>query len=107
MVNIDSFRSMALSFLGALEVPHFDKAAFRTKKRIFATLDVARHTACLKLTPVQQSVFSLVDPTIIYPVDNKWGQQGWTIIELKKIKKNLLKDALSKAYEASLPGDKK
>ncbi|MCW3091119.1 MAG: hypothetical protein JWP81_2188 [Ferruginibacter sp.] len=102
MVDKETFKTMALSLEGAWEMPHFDKTAFRTKKRIFATLDAAGQTACLKLTPVEQSIFSLIDPTIIYPVNNKWGKQGWTFVELKKVKKNILKDALSKAYKESL-----
>jgi hypothetical protein len=35
---------------------------------------------------------------MIYPVDNKWGKQGWTLIEMKKVKKDLFTEALTKAY---------
>ena len=34
----------------------------------------------------------------IFPVDNKWGKQGWTIIEMKKVPKELFMDALLTAY---------
>jgi hypothetical protein len=54
--------------------------------------------ASVKLSEKDQSVFCAFDKTIIYPVDNKWGKQGWTHVELKKIKKNMLKDLLSCAY---------
>ena len=98
MIDIASFAKLALSFPNAIESPHFEKISFRVDKKIFATVDTTRNTACLKMAEIDQSVFCSINRTMIYPVDNKWGKQGWTIIELDKIKKALLKDALSKAY---------
>ncbi len=98
MVDIDTFRQFALAFPGTTEQPHFEKTSFRTKKRIFATLSTDNHRACIKFSPIDQSVFCAIDKTIIYPVPNKWGQQGWTLIDLKKIRKNILKEALTIAY---------
>jgi len=103
MVDIETFKTLALSFPETVEVPHFEKTSFRTNKKIFATLDTARQIACLKLTEIDQSVFCAIDSTIIYPVNNKWGKQGWTFIELKKVKKNILKEALSKAFTIVAP----
>ena len=98
MVDIDTFKQLAASFPGSVESPHFEKISFRINQKIFATLDITNQRACLKLTETDQSVFCSIDSAIIYPVPNKWGKQGWTLIELKKVRKNLLKDALSKAY---------
>jgi len=98
MVDIDAFKQLAMSFPGTEEIPHFEKTSFRKKNKIFATLDIAHQRACLKLSLIDQSIFCAIDAAIIYPVNNKWGKQGWTLVELKSIKKNLLKDALSKAY---------
>lgn len=98
MVSIDTFRKLALSFPEATEEPHFEKTSFRVKKKIFATYDEAKNRACIKLSEIDQDVFSSADKTIIYPVDNKWGKQGWTLIELKKVRKDLFADALTTAY---------
>jgi len=98
MVSIETFRELALSFPGTNEEPHFEKTSFRVNKKIFATLDVKENLACLLFDPIQQSVFSAYDNTIIYPVPNKWGQKGATYIELKKVRKSVLKDALKQAY---------
>ena len=87
MVDTESFKTIALSFPGTIEAPHFEKTAFRSKRRIFATLDLTLQRAVLKLTVIDQSVFSAIDPSIIYPVNNKWGKQGWTCVELKKVRK--------------------
>jgi predicted DNA-binding protein (MmcQ/YjbR family) len=88
MVSIDTFRKLALAFPGAAEELHFEKTSFRVKKKIFATYDDKNKRACIKLSEIDQDVFSSADRTIIYPVDNKWGKQGWTLIEMKKIEAN-------------------
>lgn len=98
MISIHEFKTLALSLPGVLEQPHFEKTSFRTRKKIFATVSESNHLACVKLSPIDQSVFCAFDKTIIYPVNNKWGKQGWTFVELKKIKKNMLKDLLKTAY---------
>ncbi|MEX2232069.1 MAG: MmcQ/YjbR family DNA-binding protein [Cyclobacteriaceae bacterium] len=94
------FRSLALSFPGTEENPHFDRAAFKvTGKRIFATLHEENGTVNLKLSPVDQSVFCDFGKKTVYPIPNKWGLQGWTTFELKKIPKELMLNALNTAYQ--------
>jgi len=46
MVSIETFRQLALSFPDAEELPHLEKASFRIRKKIFATLDVKNNRAC-------------------------------------------------------------
>ena len=98
MINIQTARQLALSFDEAVELPHFDLTSFRVKKKIFATLDVKNKRVCIKLSLVDQSVFCSYDRSIIYPVPNKWGLSGATYIELKKVSKQMFKDALAVAY---------
>jgi hypothetical protein len=103
MVDLVYFRQMALSFPETNEEPHFEKTSFRVRKQIFATYDETKNRACLKLTEADQDIFSLAAPGIIYPVDNKWGKQGWTLVELAKVRKKLFSDALISAYKAVAP----
>jgi predicted DNA-binding protein (MmcQ/YjbR family) len=98
MASALTFRQVALSFPGATEQPHFEKTSFRIRNKIFATLDERAGIACLMLSPIDQSVFCAHDKEIMYPVPNKWGQQGATFVGLKKIRKSMLKDALTHAY---------
>lgn len=98
MVTIETLRKLALSFPAATEEPHFEKTSFRIKKKIFATYDEKLKRACIKLSEIDQNVFSSADKTIIYPLENKWGKQGWTIIEMEKVHKDLFTDALTTAY---------
>jgi predicted DNA-binding protein (MmcQ/YjbR family) len=98
MVSIDTFRKLALSFPEATEEVHFEKTSFRVKKKIFATYDDIKKRACIKLSEIDRDVFSSADKTIFFPVDNKWGKQGWTLIEMSKVRKELFIDALTTAY---------
>jgi predicted DNA-binding protein (MmcQ/YjbR family) len=98
MVSLDTVRKLALTFPEAVEQPHFEKASFRVKKKIFATLDAKNMRCVVKLSALDQSTFSSFDKTIIYPIKNAWGKQGWTIIELKKVPKKLIEDILITAY---------
>ena len=98
MVNIESFRKLALSLPDVVEQPHFEKTSFRVNKKIFATLSLENKLACVKLSEIDQSVFCAFDKSIVYPVNNKWGKQGWTYIDLKKVRKDMLADALTTAY---------
>lgn len=98
MVTIGLFRKIALSFPEATEEPHFGKTSFRVKKKIFATYDEKNNRACIKLSEIDQNVFSSAGNTVIFPLDNKWGKQGWTIVEMGKVHKNLFIDALTTAY---------
>lgn len=98
MISIDRFRRLALSFPEATEELHFEKTSFRAKKKIFATYDDSNKRACIKLSETNQHIFSLAGKTSIYPLDNKWGKQGWTLIELKNVQEDLFADALKTAY---------
>jgi len=98
MISISEFTSLCLAYEEAVEMPHFEKPSFRIKKKIFATIDVPNQRVCLKLPEIEQSVFCDYDKSIIYPVPNAWGKQGWTLVELAKVNPDLLKDALTVSY---------
>ncbi len=103
MVSTASATTMALSFEEAVELPHFEKTSFRVNKKIFATLDTVNHRICVKLSKIHQSVFSEIDSAMIYPVPGKWGLQGATYAELKRIKKDVLEELLTLSYCAVAP----
>jgi len=98
MVSLQTARQFALSFEGAEEQPHFDKPSFRVKKKIFLTLDEKNQIACIKLDEITQDIFCKMDKAMIYPVPNKWGLQGWTLVALKLIKMELFSEALTASY---------
>ena len=99
MVSIDTFRKLAISFPNVTEEPHFEKTSFRINKKIFATFDEKNNNAILKLNEIDQSVFCSSSEMIFYPIPNKWGKQGWTIVELSKVRTEMFEDALILSYQ--------
>ncbi|PXY45443.1 MmcQ/YjbR family DNA-binding protein [Flavobacterium hydrophilum] len=106
MVLIETFRKLALSFPNVVEEPHFEKTSFRINKKIFATFDEKNNRAVLKLNEIDQSVFCASSKMIFYPIPNKWGKQGWTIVELSKVRQEMFEDALKLSYENVAPKKK-
>ncbi len=98
MVTFDEFQKMACSFPETEQEPHFEKTSFQVKKKIFATFDSKENLVCLKLSEIDQDAFSAFDKSIIYPVPNKWGKQGWTLMALNKVHPEMCMDALTTAY---------
>jgi hypothetical protein len=103
MISAANFRTMSLHFDQASEKPHFEKASFRIKAKIFATLDSAKKSATLKLTETDQSVYCLIRPVIAIPATGAWGKQGWTVFDLTKVSKSIMSEALKKAYANLAP----
>ena len=100
MIDIETVRQIALSLPGTEEYDHFGKPAFRASNRIFATLWVPEQLVMVKLSPIDQSVFSAFNPAVIYPVPNKWRLQGCTFFELKEVRRDMLEDTLTTAWQA-------
>ena len=46
----------------------------------------------------------MINKKLIYPVPNKWVNYGWTLVNLKAIKKDMLMDVLTTAYCNVAPG---
>ena len=103
MISLTSAKQLALSLPETEEKSHFERPDFRVKNKVFASLHVDKNCMVVKLSLVDQSVFCAFDATIIYPVPGGWGRQGWTMINLKKIKKAMLTDALTTAWKTVAP----
>lgn len=106
MISAISFRKTANSFEQVSEKPHFHKTSFRVKGKIFATLDQLANQATLKLTAADQSVYCLMRPSFAFAATGTWGKQGWTLIDLTKAPKQLVTEALQKAYAQVVPKSK-
>lgn len=80
----------------------FEKQAFRSKKKIFATLIEADGLGVALLSPSEQYVFCKMDKENIYPVPNKWGLKGATFLKIKNIPKKILAEIPETVYQLSL-----
>lgn len=105
----EEFTEMVLSFPGTEQRPHFERTGFRvTGKRMFATYLAYDNTANIFLTPDEQSVFCKMDnDSGIYPVPNKWGQNGITTFELSRVPEEIVREALLSAYNEVLKKNKR
>jgi len=97
MATFGTLEKIALAFPEVTVEPHFGKISFRIKKKIFATYDERSHRVTVKLSEIGQDGFSSSSSSI-YQVGNKWGKQGWTLVELSEISEELLAEVLRAAY---------
>ncbi len=98
MMDLETARQIALSLPGVVEQDHFGRPSFRVNNKIFSTLWVKENRMMVKLSPIDQSVFNSFDPAVFYPVPNKWGLKGATFVELDKVRRDMLEDALNLAW---------
>jgi hypothetical protein len=78
-------RKLLLGLDDVSERPHFDRAAFRTPRRIFATLAGDGRDVNFMLDPLAQETFCEMAPAALAPVSGGWGRMGWTRCDLKKV----------------------
>lgn len=98
MATPDTVRVISLSFPETDEAPHMAVTCFRVKKKIFATLNAPENRACLRFSDIDQDVFCSFAESPFYPVPNKWGKYGWTLVDLARADEEMLRDALTVAY---------
>lgn len=98
MINTKIALEIAISFDEVTEEPHFEKTSFRVNKKIFATMNEQEKRMTVRLSVLDQDMFCSFDKNVIYPVPNGWGKHGWTHVNLKTIRKEMLKDVLTVAY---------
>lgn len=103
MITIATFRELCLAMPDTSEVPHFDRRAFRTKRKIFATLLEEAQTANFPFSPEEQAAWCKRAPEAFSPVPGGWGLQGWTTVDLRKVKKSQLVDAVQSAWYNAAP----
>src|SRR3954470_2912597 len=101
-------QELALSLENASSYPHFDRIAFRTPRRTFATLALGGGDINFMLDPAQQRHFCGLAPQAIAPVAGGWGRMGWTRCELRAIDAATFKAALLAAHaRANAPRPKR
>jgi hypothetical protein len=102
-MDFENIRNIALAFPETIESPHFEKISFRVKGKIFLTFDIPKNQICAKLPQKEQDLFCLYDKTAIFPVPNKWGKQGWTMVVIQKIPEEMMEDLILAAYLSVAP----
>jgi hypothetical protein len=100
-------RELALALENAIEVVHGDRPAFRTPRKIFATLPAGAAVVNLELDPAMQEFFCEQAPGVITPHPSGWGRLGATCCDLDAIDEATLLSALKAAHALAAPKPKK
>jgi hypothetical protein len=103
MVAPARFKALALALEGASEVPHVDRLAYRTPRKIFATLAPDGRSANLLLSPEVQDAIVEAMPQHFRPVAGGWGRMGYTTVELAGVPEVELVRALAEAHAMARP----
>lgn len=98
----ETARRLALSLPGTSEAPHMERVAFRTARKIFATLGRDRDLN-LMFDPDQQDAHCTMDPRAFQPVPGGWGRMGATRCDLDAVDEPVLLSALIEAHRLALP----
>ena len=100
--TVEDIRKIALALEGTSEIDHWQRPAFRTKKRIFAV--IRPDGLYLHLPEERKEFLFAADPKTF--VKFMWGKQANLIVNLKKIGKTELKALLAEAHANTLPPSK-
>jgi hypothetical protein len=107
MVTPAKVRKLALALEDASEVPHFDRAAFRTTRRIFMTMAGDGRDVNFMFDPPLQAHYAAMAPEAFEPLANAWGKQGATRCVLKAVDEATFRSALAAAHARALAPLKK
>jgi hypothetical protein len=102
-VDPERARRLALGLSGASAAPHFHRLAFRTPRKIFATLDAAARDLNLMFTPDLRDFFCEQAPAAFAPVPGGWGAKGATRCDLDAVDEPTLNSALIAAHRLAGP----
>lgn len=103
MVDPPRARALALALAGAAEATHFHRLAFRTRRRIFATLDAQASDINLMFDADLRDFYCEHEPASFAPVPGGWGRMGATRCDLALVDEPTLASALAAAHRLALP----
>ncbi|HRD47398.1 MAG TPA: MmcQ/YjbR family DNA-binding protein [Caulobacter sp.] len=102
----DDIRALALSLPEAEEHPHFDRASFRVRGKIFVTLppisEDGAHKVVLKLPQLVKESLQQTDPEAIVSLGG-WDKGGWTQLDIERMDSAKLADLIRLAWRQVAP----
>lgn len=95
-------RKLMLSFPGVEEVPHVDRRAFRTARKIFATMGGDESVNLIIQSEDVRNGLMESFPRAFLSLGG-WTRLGYVKVELAHVDDDLLRQVVTEAYEAALP----
>jgi hypothetical protein len=99
------FRKLALSLEGVSEVPHMERTAFRTTRRIFATLGTDRRANLVVQPAERRDALFDAFPGVFLELAG-WTRLGWVAVDLARVEAGLLRELLEDAWRDAQPKPK-
>jgi hypothetical protein len=96
------FRKLALSLEGVTEVPHMDRAAFRTKRKIFATLGNEGRVNLVVQPAERREALLDAYPKSFFTLGG-WTRLGYLAVELSSVEEGLLRELVEDAWRDAQP----
>jgi hypothetical protein len=96
------FRKLALSLEGVTEVPHMERAAFRTKRKIFATLGADKRVNMMVQPGDRRESLMEAFPDTFFSLGG-WSRLGYVGVDLASIDEGLMRELLEDAWRDALP----
>jgi hypothetical protein len=106
-VTAERARALALALPDTTEAPHFHLTAFRTPRKIFATLDAAVPRMNLMFDHDLREFYMEQAPDAFAPVPGGWGKNGATLCDLRVVDEATLASALQAAHRLAAPKAKR
>lgn len=103
MVRPARFRAICSALGDVEERPHFDRAAFRTPARTFATLGPSGEEVNVLLPLEVQQVLVDSRPDVFTRLNGGWGARGWTRMELPRVDEVTCREVLREAHAYAAP----
>jgi hypothetical protein len=101
-MNQARFRKLALSLGGVEERPHMDRTAFRTRRKIFATMGKDDRVNLI-IHPAEKRE-GLIEsfPDAFFSLGG-WTRLGYVAVDLHAVDEALLRELVTEAWRDALP----
>ncbi len=106
-VEAERARELVLALPGVSEAPHWERQAFRTPRKIFATLGASGRDINLMFDPDLRDFYCEQAPRAFAPVPGGWGRAGATRCDLEAVDEATLTSALMAAHQLAAPRPRK
>ncbi|WP_146652651.1 MmcQ/YjbR family DNA-binding protein [Labilithrix luteola] len=96
------FKKLALSLEGVTERPHMDRTAFRTSRKIFATLGADKRVNLVVHPSDRRDALLESFPDTFFSLGG-WTRLGYIAVDLARVDDELLRELVTDAWRDALP----
>jgi hypothetical protein len=99
------FRKLVLSLEGVEAVPHMGRTAFRTKRKIFATIGDDKRVNIVVEPPERRDALLDSFPDAFFSLGG-WTRLGYIAVDIARADEDIFRELVQEAYQAALPVSK-